>query len=240
MRAARRPAVARGDRRPVGARLRRRPPAPRRAWCCPARGGATARPPVPARWLTRLETLPGRAGAGAAASIPAAAWVRAARPAGRRAASRSGRRGPCPPVALRPRRLSRHRDRDLAARSLRDLCPARAEAARRCEPLDEATDAADYGSLVHAGLHRFLRRSSARRWPADARGQLRAGDGPRAGARPGCARRWPPGGRRGSSASPTGWPRSRRSGAARAAARRASPPRSSGDAGAARPGGCSA
>ena len=39
-------------------------------------------------------------------------------------------------------------------------------------PLDEATDAADYGSLVHAGMHHFLEEHGAR-WPADAAAELR-------------------------------------------------------------------
>ncbi len=39
-------------------------------------------------------------------------------------------------------------------------------------PLDEATDAADYGSLVHDGLHRFLR-DAGPLWPQDATAALR-------------------------------------------------------------------
>jgi ATP-dependent helicase/nuclease subunit B len=42
----------------------------------------------------------------------------------------------------------------------------------RLKPLDEATDAADYGILVHAGLHHFLEQHGDR-WPADAQEQLR-------------------------------------------------------------------
>jgi ATP-dependent helicase/nuclease subunit B len=40
------------------------------------------------------------------------------------------------------------------------------------KPLDEATDAADYGSLVHDGLHRFLHKYGAG-WPPDAAAELR-------------------------------------------------------------------
>ena len=40
------------------------------------------------------------------------------------------------------------------------------------KPLDEATDASDYGSLVHDGLHRFLRKHGAA-WPVDAPRELR-------------------------------------------------------------------
>jgi ATP-dependent helicase/nuclease subunit B len=39
-------------------------------------------------------------------------------------------------------------------------------------PLDEATDASDYGALVHDGLHRFLRAHQAA-WPDDAASRLR-------------------------------------------------------------------
>jgi hypothetical protein len=46
-------------------------------------------------------------------------------------------------------------------------------------PLDEATDAADYGSLVHAGLHHFL---AERHALAGRRGgRFVAGDGARPG-----------------------------------------------------------
>ena len=40
------------------------------------------------------------------------------------------------------------------------------------KPLDEATDASDYGSIVHDGLHRFLRANGAS-WPVDAQPALR-------------------------------------------------------------------
>src|SRR5208282_3515033 len=40
------------------------------------------------------------------------------------------------------------------------------------DPLDQETDAADYGMLVHAGLHRFLREHGAT-WPPDAAARLR-------------------------------------------------------------------
>ena len=42
----------------------------------------------------------------------------------------------------------------------------------KLRPLDEATDAADYGTLVHGGLHHFLAEFGAR-WPADAPDRLR-------------------------------------------------------------------
>ena len=175
---------------------------------CPRRRDGA--PVVPARWLTRLETL--LAGQGTALpQHPAAAWVRALdQPADGPRPVRPPR--PCPPVALRPRRLSVTEIETW----LRDPYAIHARHVLRLNslrPLDEATDAADYGSLVHAGLHHFLAEHGTR-WPADAADRLAAGDGACAWRRRICARRWPPGGRRGWSGSPTGSRSWRRSGAA--------------------------
>ena len=41
----------------------------------------------------------------------------------------------------------------------------------KLDPLDESTDAADYGSIVHEGLHRFLREHGPD-WPGDAAARL--------------------------------------------------------------------
>jgi ATP-dependent helicase/nuclease subunit B len=43
---------------------------------------------------------------------------------------------------------------------------------RKLDPLEQETDAADYGSLVHSGLQLFLR-DTGHRWPPDARDRLR-------------------------------------------------------------------
>ena len=134
---------------------------------CPRRlDGA---PVVPARWLTRLETL--LAGQGIALPRhPAAAWVRALdQPVDRPRPVRPPR--PCPPVALRPRKLSVTEIETW----LRDPYAIHAKHVLKLvalKPLDEATDAADYGSLVHAGLNHFLQQHGIR-WPADAGEQLR-------------------------------------------------------------------
>jgi ATP-dependent helicase/nuclease subunit B len=134
---------------------------------CPRRlDGA---PVVPARWLTRLETL--LAGQGAALPLhPAASWVRALdQPAGGPRPVRPPR--PCPPVVLRPRSLSV----TAIETWLRDPYAIHARyvlGLTALRPLDEATDAADYGSLVHAGLHHFLEQFGVR-WPANAVEQLR-------------------------------------------------------------------
>jgi ATP-dependent helicase/nuclease subunit B len=134
---------------------------------CPRRlDGA---PVVPARWLTRLETL--LAGQRAALPLhPAASWVRALdQPADGPRPVRPPR--PCPPVVLRPRKLSVTEIetwlRDPYAIHARHVLGLVA-----LKPLEEATDAADYGSLVHAGLRHFLEQHGIR-WPADAGQQLR-------------------------------------------------------------------
>jgi ATP-dependent helicase/nuclease subunit B len=134
---------------------------------CPRRlDGA---PVVPARWLTRLETL--LAGQGAALpQHPAASWVRQLdQPDDGPRPVRPPR--PCPPVALRPRRLTVTEVeawlRDPYAIHARHVLKLAA-----LKPLDEATDAADYGSLVHAGMRHFLDRHGIR-WPADAADQMR-------------------------------------------------------------------
>ncbi len=86
---------------------------------------------------------------------------------------------PCPPVALRPRRLSVTEIetwlRDPYAIHARHVLKLAA-----LKPLDEATDAADYGSLVHDGLHLFLEQHGIR-WPADAGGAAAPGDAAGAG-----------------------------------------------------------
>jgi len=102
---------------------------------------------------------------------PAAAWARALDlPPGPPNPVRPPR--PCPPVHLRPRSLSVTAIetwlRDpyaIYAHHILNLEPLR--------PLEEATDASDYGALVHDGLHRFLKTHGAA-WPANAAQELRA------------------------------------------------------------------
>lgn len=130
---------------------------------CPRRRDGA--PVVPARWLTRLETM-----LGGLPPHPAADWARSLdQPSDGPRPVRPPR--PCPPVSLRPRRLSVTEIetwlRDPYAIYARHVLRLKA-----LRPLDEATDAADYGSLVHAGLAHFLEAFGAR-WPADAEAQLR-------------------------------------------------------------------
>jgi ATP-dependent helicase/nuclease subunit B len=101
---------------------------------------------------------------------PAVAWARAMDlPGGPPCPVRPPR--PCPPVGKRPRQLSV----TAIETWLRDPYAIYARTILRLKalkPLDEATDASDYGSLVHDGLHRFLHRHGAV-WPADAARDLR-------------------------------------------------------------------
>jgi ATP-dependent helicase/nuclease subunit B len=130
---------------------------------------------VPARWLTRLDMfLLGASGAAALREHPAVAWVRAMDlPAGPPIPVRPPQ--PCPPVHLRPRRLSV----TAIETWLRDPYAIHARFILKLaalKPLDEATDAADYGSIVHDGLHRFLRKHGAV-WPNDASHELQVAMG---------------------------------------------------------------
>jgi len=101
---------------------------------------------------------------------PASSWVRVLDlPAGAPTPVKPPR--PCPPVSLRPRKLSVTEIETW----LRDPYAIHAKHILKLtalRPLDEATDAADYGTLVHDGLHRFLRAASSQ-WPTDVGAALR-------------------------------------------------------------------
>ncbi len=140
---------------------------------CPRRRDGA--PAVPARWIARLEAyLAGRAGAPEDAALPlhpAVGWARALdQPDGPPRAAAAP--APRPPVALRPRRLSVTEietwQRDPYAIYARRIL--RLEA---LDPLEQATDAADFGSLVHQGLEAFITTHGAV-WPPDAAKLLRA------------------------------------------------------------------
>ena len=135
---------------------------------CPVRRDGA--PAVPARWLVRLEMF--LAGRGMALpSHPAAAWVRALDlPDGGPRAVRPPE--PRPDVRLRPRRLS-VTEIETWLRDPYAIYARRILGLQVLKPLDEATDASDYGSLVHAGMHFFLQQAAGR-WPADASERLRA------------------------------------------------------------------
>jgi ATP-dependent helicase/nuclease subunit B len=141
--------------------------APKVVLSCPKRRDGA--PVVPARWLTRLETFLAAHGM-ALPQHPASTWVRMLdQPSAGPRPVRPPR--PRPPVPVRPRRLSVTEIETW----LRDPYAIHAKhvlRVARLRPLDEATDAADYGSLVHKGLHLFLERHGPD-WPADAVDQLR-------------------------------------------------------------------
>ena len=141
--------------------------APRVVLSCPARRDGA--PALPARWLTRLEMF--LAGHGQRLEEhPAPGWVRTLdQPAGRPRPAAPPR--PCPPVPKRPRKLSVTAIetwlRDpyaIYARHVLDLAALK--------PIDEATDAADYGTLVHNGMGHFLAEHGTR-WPPGAAQHLR-------------------------------------------------------------------
>jgi ATP-dependent helicase/nuclease subunit B len=127
-------------------------------------------PAVPSRWLVRLDAmLNGQRTA--LPRHPAPSWAQAIdRPPG--AAKPVSPPAPCPPVASRPRKLSVTEIETF----LRDPYAIYAKHILRLKklpPLEEAADAADYGSIVHDGLARFFARNG-RVWPANARAQLAA------------------------------------------------------------------
>ncbi len=128
-------------------------------------------PAVPARWLVRLDALLNGSTGARLHRHPAALWVRALdRPDG--PPQPVSPPAPCPPIALRPRKLSVTEIetwlRDPYAIHARHILRL-----RKLDPLEQAADAADYGSIVHAGLHRFFARIGLG-WPADAAEQLMA------------------------------------------------------------------
>ncbi len=141
--------------------------APQVVLSCPRRRDGA--PAVPARWLTRLDAFL----AGQNRKLPehpAAGWAEALdRPEGEAKPVSPPR--PCPPVALRPRKLSVTEIetwlRDPYAIYARHILRLRV-----LDPIDQSTDAADYGSLVHGGIHRFLH-AHGTAWPARGAEKLR-------------------------------------------------------------------
>ncbi len=141
--------------------------APEVVLSCPERRDGA--PAVPARWLTRLETLLKGANA-PLPSHPAVYWARGLDlpPDGPKPVAPPR---PCPPVAVRPSRLSVTEIETW----LRDPYAIYAKHILRLpalKPLDQETDAADYGTLVHRGLHLFLQKHGVA-WPDDAADEMR-------------------------------------------------------------------
>jgi ATP-dependent helicase/nuclease subunit B len=148
-------------------------------------------PAVPARWLKRLEAM--LAGMGRALPAhPALGWARALdQPAG--APQPAPPPAPRPALRLRPRRLGITEIEvwladpySIHARHILQLA--------ELDPLDQATDAADYGRLVHAGMQSFLDEAGAG-WHADSPRRLRVAMERALGAarlRPALANWWRP------------------------------------------------
>ena len=137
-------------------------------------------PTVPARWLTRLDFAAQALGLQPENMVARGdkwlAWHRSlalVQPAGAAtpAIADRGRPRPTPPVAARPRRLSVTEIetwmRDPYAIYARHILELRA-----LPPLDQAPDAADYGSRIHRVLDRFLSRCPPGPLPEDALAQL--------------------------------------------------------------------
>ncbi len=126
-------------------------------------------PAVAARWLVRLEAL-----LGADRRLvrhDAAQWCRLLdRPDG--PPMPVSPPAPAPAVALRPRRLS-VTEIETWLRDPYAIYARHVLRLRRLDPLEQSADAADYGSIVHAGLGRFFARIGLG-WPADAARQLTA------------------------------------------------------------------
>jgi len=127
-------------------------------------------PAVPARWLVRLDAFLAGSGESALPAHPAVAWARALDlPAG--APKPVAPPQPRPPLALRPRRLPV----TAIETWLRDPYAIYARHILRLEKLEEldkSTDAADFGSLVHKAIHRFLHEHGTA-WPPGAAERLR-------------------------------------------------------------------
>jgi ATP-dependent helicase/nuclease subunit B len=134
---------------------------------CPRRRDGA--PAVPSRWLARLDAF--LAGRGSALDQhPAPHWAQALdRPHGAARPAHPPR--PRPPLALRPRRLSVTEIETLLADPYA-IYARHVLKLRALDPLEQETDAIEYGSLVHRGLQLFLDEAGAA-WPSDARLRLR-------------------------------------------------------------------
>ena len=149
-----RPRSAGAAHRPVGARFRAD---------CSARaeviltraaklGGA---PTVASRFVQRLAAVAGDEHWNAARAARREVSRLGARARSRRPrSSRVATPAPKPPLAARPTRLSGHRDRALAARSLHDLRQAHPEAAP-LDPVDTPPGARDRGTVIHGAIGDF-------------------------------------------------------------------------------------
>ncbi len=163
--------------------------APELVLSCPGRRDGA--PAVPARWLVRLDAFLNGRGA-ALPTHPASTWLRRLdQPEGPAVPVRPPT--PRPPLHLRPRRLSVTEIETW----MRDPYAVYARHVLRLRPLPEleqAADAADYGTIVHEALAAFLAAHTGP-WPFDAgAGLTRAFDAAldRRALRPALAAWWRP------------------------------------------------
>ncbi|MBS0562245.1 MAG: double-strand break repair protein AddB, partial [Proteobacteria bacterium] len=154
---------------------------------CPRRRDGA--PAVPARWLARIDAYLGKPGL---PEHPAAAWAsRLDQPEG--APRPVEPPAPCPPVELRPRRLS-VTEIETWQRDPYGIHAKHILRLRKLDPLDQSTEASDYGNVVHDGIHAFLHAVGAE-WPDDAPARLTAamlGELERAEVRPALRAWWRP------------------------------------------------
>jgi len=140
--------------------------APRVVLSCPMRRDRA--PAVPARWLTRLEMFLRQDRA--LPAHPATVWARLLdQPATGPQPVRPPR--PCPPVPLRPRRLS-VTEIETWLRDPYAIYAKHILGLAALDPLDQATDAADYGGVVHAAMGLFVAEHGTH-WPPGAAAELK-------------------------------------------------------------------
>jgi ATP-dependent helicase/nuclease subunit B len=113
-------------------------------------------PTVPSRWLMRLDRAVAAAGLAKAFRDEAGDWLPWARELTEpRSYESIAPPAPKPPVKARPRRLS-VTEIEMWMRDPYSIYARHVLKLRPLDPLDQDVNAADYGSLVHDALHRFI------------------------------------------------------------------------------------
>ena len=152
-------------------------------------------PTVPSRWLMRLERVIETAGLTTLFRANTGAWIDWARDLTHPLAfETAGPPAPRPPVAARPRRLSVTQVeiwmRDPYAVYARHILKLRA-----LDPLEQDVGGADYGTVIHSALQKFIQAHASGPLPGDALDKLRSigrAEFDEKGARPGVMAFWWP------------------------------------------------